>query len=447
MYSKVTMKQLRTNAKYEEDFMVVGEAPTSILGAVTTQRMGLVHFNYDRIQRLKAMPDISTGSTAQIFEAYGDAFDAELGCLEGEVHLETDPTVRKTQLPVRKTPVAMKQLLKEELDRLQGLGVVEKVDWPTDWVSCLVTVKKPNGKIRICLDPQPLNRALKRSHYPVPTLTDILPELTRARVFTVADPSNCFWHVQLDRESRELTTFNTSFGRYCWRRMPFGISPAPETFQQKVHQALEGLPGVYTIADDILVVGNGLTDEAAMADHDNNLTQLLERCRLRGIKLNKDKLRFRLPSVTYLGHILTSNGLRPDPQKTKAIQEMPAPTSVKAVRRILGLVNYLSPFIPNLATLCEPLRRLTKNEIEWQWSYVEAAALERIKQAITTAPVLKYYDPAAELTLQTDASDTGLGAVLLQAGQPVAYASRALSPTQTSYAQIEKELLAIVFGL
>ena len=126
--------------------------------------------------------------------------------------------------------MATKKLLQSELDRLQTLGVVEKIDRPTDWVSCPITVKKSNGNVRICLDPNPLNRALKRSHCPVPTLTDILPELTKARIFTVADVRNGFWHVQLDRASSDLTTCNTPFGRYCWRRLPFGISPAPEIF-------------------------------------------------------------------------------------------------------------------------------------------------------------------------------------------------------------------------
>ena len=408
--------------------------------------MGLVQFNFEQIQRLTASIATSSCSKEQLLKSYSDVFNGELGCLEGTTHLETDPTVRKVQLPVRKTPVATKKLLHSELDRLQALGVVEKIDRPKDWVSCPITVKKSNGNVRICLDPKPLNRALKRSHYPVPTLTDILPELTKARIFTLADVRNGFWDVQLDCASSDLTTFNTPFGRYCWRRLPFGISPAPEIFQRKLHEALEGLDGVHTIADDILIVGNGDTDKIAVEDHNRKLIQLLERCRNKGIKLNKDKLRLRLPSVTYLGHILTPDGLLPDPQKTKAIQEMLNPTSVKDVRRFLGMVNYLSPFLSNLTDLREPLRQLTRNGVPWQWSYVEEAAMERVKQAITTAPVLKYYDPAEPLKIQSDESETGLGAVLIQAGHPVAYASRALSSTETQYAQIEKELLAVVSG-
>ena len=320
MYSKDTVKPLgkcrlyienpRTNRAYEEDFIVVREAPTSVLGAVTTQRMGLVQFIYEHIQRMEASPDLAYSSAAQLLETYQDVFYADLGCLESEVNLETDPTVRKIQLPVRMSPVAIKQLLKE-LDRLQSLGVVEKVDRLTVWVSSLVIVKKPNGNIRICLDPQPLNLALKNSHYPVPTLTDILPEPEYLRSLMPVSGFGMF-----------NSTVSPGIPPHLILRLgdTVCVSPAPEIFQRKLHQALVGLPGVHTISNDILVVGNGLMDEVTMADHDDNLTLLLERCGQRGIKLNKGKLRFRRPSVTYLGHILTCNGLFTDPLKTKTFK-------------------------------------------------------------------------------------------------------------------------------
>ena len=125
----------------------------------------------------------------------------------------------------------MKGLLEDELDHLEKIGVVSTVKGPTDWGSSLVMVPKPNGKLRVCLDPKPLNKALKQNHYPIPTLEDILPELSRARVFSLADVRNGFWYVRLDEQSRKRTTFGTPCGRYCWNRMPLGIAPAPEVFQ------------------------------------------------------------------------------------------------------------------------------------------------------------------------------------------------------------------------
>ena len=228
--------------------------------------------------------------------------------------------------------------------------------------------------------------------------------------------------------------------------MPFGISPAPEYFQSTLDQAIENLPGVKTIADDILIYGEGETQEEAIRDHDQKLIKLLQRCREKGITLNKEKFKMKLTEIPYIGHLLTQNGLKPDPSKVEAILNMSKPTDLKAVQRLVGLVNYLTKFLKKLADICEPLRQLTRKEMEWEWTEVHDVAFEKIKEAVTTAPVLRYFDPNEETVLQCDASDTGLGASLMQKGQPVAYASRSLIDTERNYAQIEKELLAIVFG-
>ena len=217
--------------------------------------------------------------------------------------------------PPRKVPLALKTALKEELhvDRLGRLQILTPVSEPTHWVSSIFIVKKPNGNIRICLDPKDLNKV---SHYPIPT---ILPELSRAKMFSVFDVKNGFWHVELDEESSRLTCFNTPFGRYQWLRMPFGLAPAPEEFQRRRQQVLEGLPGVLTIHDDILLYGEGNTYKEASRDHDAKLHKLMMRCREQNVKLNKDKMKLRLDQVPYIGHLLTSQGLKPDPEKVKAL--------------------------------------------------------------------------------------------------------------------------------
>ena len=153
-----------------------------------------------------------------------------------------------------------------------------------------------------------------------------------------------------------------------------------------------------------------------------------------------------MTEVTYVGHELTKDGLKPDPSKIEAIQKMSRPSDVKGVQRVVGLGNYLTRFLENLADICEPLRQLTLKDAEWHWSEEHENAFQRIKQAATQAPILRYFNPADETVLQCNASDTGLGATLPQNGQPVAYAYRSLTDTERNYAQIEKELLAIVFG-
>lgn len=351
----------------------------------------------------------------QITSEFSDVFTGD-GCLPGRYKIEIESGVQPVKLPKRRVPVAMMGPLKEEVNNLQERGIITPVEQSTDWISSLVVVKKPTGKLRICIDPRPLNKALKRSHFPLPTIEDILPELSKARVFTVCDVKNGFWHVQLDDPSSNLTTFATPYGRYRWLRMPMGISPAPEVFQRMLTQALEGLQGVHIIADDVLITGEGETLEMVSKDHDRKLRLFLDRCRDRNIKLNADKFRLRQNKVPYIGHLHTSEGLKVDPEKVRAINEMPRPTDVKGVQRILGMVNYLSKFCRHLSDHCEVLRQLTHKDSLWDWCEVHEQAFQSIKDLITRAPVLRYYSLKEQLVLQCDASDTGLGAALLQSG-------------------------------
>ena len=166
-----------------------------------------------------------------------------------------------------KVPLAMQDLLQAELQDTEDRGIIASIDVPTDGVSSMVVEQKKNGKLRVCLDPRPLNKALKRAHYPMPVIDDLLPSLAKARVFSVCDLRSGFWHISLDEESSFLTTFATPFGRYRWLRMPFGITPAPEIFQNRLEAALSGFVGVKAIVDDLLVFGEGETVEKAIEQH------------------------------------------------------------------------------------------------------------------------------------------------------------------------------------
>lgn len=448
---KVKVKNPRNQKVYQLEFIVVNEdCKLPLLGRKASEAMRLIKVEYENILAIDSIvseePKPENELTMeQIRMEFGDVFTGD-GCLDGEYRIEIDKRVEPVKLPKRRVPVAMMTPLKGELRDLQERGIITPVEKSTDWISSLVTVKKPNGKTRVCIDPRPLNKALKRSHFPLPTIEDVLPDLSRAKVFTVCDVKHGFWHVKLEEESSYLTTFSTPFGRYRWLRMPMGISPAPEIFQQRLTQALEGLPGIYIIADDILITGEGDTPEMADKDHDRKLRQFLTRCRERNIRLNEEKFRLRRQEVPYIGHLLTAEGLKVDDEKVRAVRDMPRPTDVKGIQRLVGMVNYLSKFYQHLSDDCEILRQLTHKDSIWEWTEVQEEAFCRLKDKIAKAPVLKYYDPSKELTLQCDASETGLGAALTQAGEPVAFASRALTQTEKGYAQIEKECLAIVFG-
>ena len=281
----------------------------------------------------------------------------------------------------------------------------------------------------------------------MPVLDEILPELAQAKVFSTVDLRSGFWHCVLDDQSSLLTTFSTPYGRYRWLRLPFGLSVSPEIFQKRLNQAIEGLEGVLNIADDILIYGVGETEAIASADHDRKLRALLERCQNRGMVLNQDKLKLRVKRVKFMGHVLTANGLEPDPDKVKAIKEMPRPQNVEDAQRLNGFVNYLGKFLPHLAEAMEPIRRLTRKDIRWQWAEEQERAFKKVKAMVVESPVLSYYNPVLPLDVQCDASQKGLGAALLQQGKPIAYISRALTSTEQRYAQMEKEMLAIVFAL
>ena len=228
--------------------------------------------------------------------------------------------------------------------------------------------------------------------------------------------------------------------------MPFGISSAPEVFQRRMHEVVEGLQGIEVVADDFVAVGFGATLEQATRNHDDHLEAFLQRCDEKNLKLNDTKIKLRMQEVPFIGHIATADGLCVDPHKVQAIMEMPQPDDVAAIQRLLGLAQYLSKFLPHLSDITKPLRELTQKDTEWTWGPAQQNALETLKKAVSSTPVLRYYNLQEEVTLQCDASQSGLGAAMLQNGQPVAYASRALAPAETRYAQIEKELLAIVFA-
>ena len=167
-----------------------------------------------------------------------------------------------------------------------------------------------------------------------------------------------------------------------------------------------------------------------MKNHDVNLLKLLQRCRERNLKLNREKLQLKCTETPFIGHVQTPKGVKPDPTKVEAVLKMERPSDVAAVRRLVGLVNYLSKFLSKFSELCEPLRRLTHKGVEWSWSTEQEKAFESVKQAVTSAPVLR------------NASANGIGFVLMQNDQPVSYSSKTLTRSERNYSQIEKELLA-----
>ena len=422
-------------------FLVHKTRNHSLLSGDASIQLGLISIKEEWVNL------VCNADLDDIISSYPEVFEG-IGCLPGEYHIEIDKDAVPRQSHNRKTPLSMMADLKEKLESYTKKGILAPVDYPTEWISNNVSVRKPNGTLRVCLDPSNLNKVIQRNHFPMPTLDDVLSELDGARVFSLCDAKDGFLQIKLSEKSSDLTTFWTPFGKYKWLRMPFGLSSSPEEFQRRLSDALSGLKGVTVVADDILIYGKGSTHAEAVQDHNLKLEKLLTRARRVNLKLNKDKCKFLMKELPYIGHLITNGGVKADPGKIRAITEMKAPIDSDGVRRFLGHVNYLAKFVPNCSAECEPLRRLVGvADKDFIWGPDQERAFKEIKSLITATSSLKYFNVHKPVVVQTDASTEGLGAVLLQDDQPVSYGSRSLTDSEKNYAPIELELLAIVYGL
>lgn len=251
---------------------------------------------------------------------------------------------------------------------------------------------------------------------------EVVSNIHEAKVFSKVDATSGFWHLKLDDESSKLTCFNTPFGRYRFLRAPFGIKLIPEIFQRIMSELMEDIEGAEVIIDDILIWG------ATIQEHDKRLKKVLERARQCNLKLSKSKCQFRKDEVEYVGHIISKNGLKPDPEKVRAVKMMNQPENKKDLQTFLGFVTYLGKFLPNMSDVSAPLRILLEEKNEWFWDKEQSDSFQKLKEMATNAPILSYYDPKQPLTLNVDASSMqGLGAVKLQNDKPIAYASRTLT--------------------
>ena len=284
-----------------------------------------------------------------------------------------------------------------------------------------------------------------RERHILPSVEQVLAQIGNAKVFSKLDANSGFWQIELVPESAKLTTFITPYGRFCFNRLPFGITSAPEHFQHRMSEILQGLNGVVCLVDDILVYGT--TQE----EHDTHLMEALQKIKEAGLTLSKDKCEFNQTHIKYVGQQIDKTGVHPDPDKVHAIQNMRPPTNVRELHQFLGMINQLSKFSPFLADQSKPLRDLLSTKNQWVWEDVQSTAFNNIKAAIASRQVLGLCDPTNFTIVSADASSFGLGGVLQQRQKngelrPIAFISRSLSDTKKRYAQIEKEALAVTWA-
>lgn len=428
-----TLTGSRQNNSSLQDVYVVSGLKSGLLGRTASVALGLV-------ARIDA-----TFCPKTVIEQFPQLFSG-LGRMEGEYKIELKPDAKPYSLSTpRRIPLPLMPKVKKELKRMEDLGVISRVEQPTDWCAGMVPVPKANNEVRICADLTRLNQSVQREKHMLPSVEHTLGQLEGAKVFSKMDANSGFWQISLSEDSRLLTTFITPFGRYCYNRLCFGISSAPEHFQRRMSFMLEGLEGVVCQMDDVLVYGE--TQES----HDDRLLKVLKRLEENGVTLKAEKCEFSRDSVKFLGQIIDSEGVRADPNKVKAVTAMEEPRDVSGVRRFLGMVNHLGKYIPQLAAKTQPLRDLLRERNAWTWGHAQQRAFDSIKSELSTTPVMALYNTQAHTVVSADSSSYALGAVLLQQQEddtlkPVAYASRALSDTERRYAQIEKEALATTWA-
>ncbi|XP_053376974.1 uncharacterized protein K02A2.6-like [Mercenaria mercenaria] len=341
--------------KYVE-FHVVDTQSPPLFGFQTSIDFGLVKLAHAVTSNYVSSPLNKTA----VLNEYSQVFKG-IGSIPGQCSIYLKHDAKPVVHPPRRIPVALRDKCKKELEKMEKLGVITKVSEPTEWVNSMVTVQKKSGDLRIVLDPGDLNRNIQRPYHPTKTLDDILPQLNGATFFTKLDARSGYWAMHLTEKSSMLTTFNTIFGRYRYLRLPMGISSAMDLFQKKIDEIFEGLPGVAAIVDDILVYGK------TREEHDANLRAVLQRSLEQGIRLNPDKLEVGQSQISYFGHVISKQGLSPDPDKVSAIREMPIPENRSQLETVLGMSQYLARYAPRLSEVTLPLRELLAKDVEFLW--------------------------------------------------------------------------------
>ena len=377
---------------------------------------------------------VSIDSTRDLQVFFPNSFDC-IGDMQGEYDIKTDPTIPPVQHGRWKVPIEYKEIEKELAEMVQQ-KIITKQTEPTPWVSSLTYPKKANGKLRICLDSKDLNKAIIRENHKAPTLEEIAHVLTGATRFSKVDGNKAFFGMHLTEEASLLTTFNTHLGRYRFLHVPFRLKMSQDIFQMRMDNIVAQCPGVLAIHDNVFIYGKN------DRDHDANIINLVNVAQREGLVFNSKICAIKQESVTFFGRVFSAEGYSPDLEKIQGISEMTPPQMKQELQLFLRAVNYLQTFVPHLSSNTEPLQALLKKENWFAWDENTNTCFQKIKSQLQKALLrpLRYYDRSKPVTLQCDASLKGLGACIIQDGQPIAFASKSLMDTETHYANIKRTL-------
>lgn len=369
----------------------------------------------------------------------------KIGCTNVIRHriITNSEPIKQRYYPV--SPVVQNSI-DEELDKLLKDDIIEPSNSP--WASPIILVRKKDNTYRFCVDYRKLNQVTVKDAYPLPIISSTLDKLRDARYLSTLDIKSAFHQIPLEENSKAYTAFTVpNRGLFQFKRLPFGLSNSPATWQRCIDQILsyDLEPHVFVYLDDIVVVTQDFDK------HISVLNEVFSRLKQAGLTLRKDKCVFCKPELKYLGYVIDRNGLHVDNDKVAAILNIPSPKNVTEVRRIVGMTSWYRRFIPNFSILTGPLTKLTRKGIKFHWTDECENSFRLIKEALVSAPILSCPNYNYPFVIQCDASSYGLGAVLTQSypdGEHViAYASRSLSRTEQNYTVTELECMAALYAV
>ena len=387
---------------------------------------------------------------ASLMNEYDDIFavnSLDLGqsdLMEHEIKTGDSTPIKQ---PPRRIPPHQREIIDNQLDELLSTGRVEQSQSP--WSSPVVLARKHDGTYRMCIDFRRLNQCTQKDALSLPRTDDVLEALGGAQWFSCLDLASGYWQMQVKEEDRPKTAFSTHRGQFQWRVMPFGLTNGPASFTRLMNLALSGLTWTHCLVylDDIIIWA------PTFEDHLRRLRLVFDRIRAAGLKLKPTKCQFLKKEATFLGHVVSCEGIKTDPEKVKAVETWPMPQDVTELQSFLGLASYYRRFISGFSVIAEPLYKLCRKGIPFHWEREQQSAFEELKRRLVSAPVLAYpdFNPGAGLfILDTDASQRlGIGAVLSQL-QPdgtervIAYGSRSLNEHEKNYCTTRLEMLALV---
>lgn len=413
-----------------EKVFVAYNIKADLLGSDAAKALKVLKVGYNVAAETKA-PNVKNTSVFPMLPGY-------------ETKLYVDSNIRPIIQKLRQVPIAVEEPIKRKIQEMMDKDIIEKISTPSEWVSPIVPIKKPNGDYRITVDYRRLNQAIKTQGYKMPDVENFLTTIPRSVKFSKLDFPNAFFLIKLEESSRRFTTFITNSGLYRFKRLAMGLKCAPEEYQKAMDQLFAGLEGIRIYMDDLLIFGE--TDKI----HDKNLKAVMNRIEELGIPINKEKSEIGVSKIHFLGHIISKEGIRPAEDKLSVVKNFREPNSKEELRSFLGFITFLGRFVPDLSKMTDPLRGLLKKDTVFEWKEQHSLAFKILKKHASQSRCLTVFDNTRKTRLYVDAGPDGLGAVLSQLHgdewRVIAYASKGLTELERKYSQTEREALAIVWG-